>query len=283
MSSVNLPYGLTWFQNSGISAFRSRSVSRPAQSGWARICWTKDRVDAHERGLEQVQPVGALPETCVRSEATVACIRGDWGGKYAPLVNSSGLSYATSRTRAIRALAGVCLAGGALFGGMWTLVGDGPTGLDRGAFAALATERGSFLAQAAKPLATIGPLLTGALVLALIAFLARRRRWLAAAGIIGGYLLVALAASLTKAAEQRPRPAGALIDAGGYSFPSTESALAIGLIAMAIVATDLTDHRPGRIEVIVIAGLLAGAIGTLLVLRGAPNIAVTARTGSGVL
>ncbi len=169
-----------------------------------------------------------------------------------------------TRTRAIRALAGVCLAGGALFGGMWTLVGDGPTGLDRGAFAALATERGSFLAQAAKPLATIGPLLTGALVLALIAFLARRRRWLAAAGIVGGYLLVALAASLTKAADQRPRPAGALIDAGGYSFPSTESALAIGLIAMAIVATDLTD-RAGRIEVIVIAGLLAGAIGTLLV------------------
>lgn len=150
------------------------------------------------------------------------------GGKYAsPPVDSSGLNRAT-RTRAIRALAVGCLAGGALFGWMWTLVGDRPTGLDRQAFAALATERGSFLAQAAKPLATIGPLLTGALVLVLIALLARRRRWLAATGIVVGYLLVALTALGAKAAEQRPRPAGALIDAGGYSFPSTESALAIG-------------------------------------------------------
>lgn len=157
------------------------------------------------------------------------------------------------------------MAGGALFGWMWTLVGDRPTGLDRQAFAALATERGSFLAQAAKPLATIGPLLTGALVLVLIALLARRRRWLAATGIVVGYLLVALTALGAKAAEQRPRPAAALIDAGGYSFPSTESALAIGLIAMAIVATDLTDHRARRIEVIGAAGLLAGATGTVLV------------------
>lgn len=102
-------------------------------------------------------------------------------------------------------------------------------------------------------------------MLVLIALLARRRRWLAATGILGGYLLVALATHLAKGAEQRPRPAGALIDAGGYSFPSTESALAIGLIAMAIVATDLTDHRARRIEVIGAAGLLVGVIGPLLV------------------
>lgn len=102
-------------------------------------------------------------------------------------------------------------------------------------------------------------------MLVLIALLARRRRWLGAAGIVGGYLLVALAAHLAKAAEQRPRPAGALIAAGGYSFPSTESALAIGLIAMAIVAAGLTDHRARRIEVIGAAGLLTGAIGTLLI------------------
>ncbi len=165
----------------------------------------------------------------------------------------------------MRALAGVCLAGAGGFGWMWTLVGDGATGLDRQAFTAVATEHGSLLARAAEPLATIGPLLTGALVLGLIACLARRRRWLAVTGIVGGYLLVALAAHLVKAAEQRPRPAGALIDAGGYSFPSTESALAVGLIAMAVVAAGPTKHRALRLGVIGAAGLLAGVIGTVLV------------------
>lgn len=185
--------------------------------------------------------------------------------KYAsPPVNGSGLNRAT-RKRAIRALAGVCLAGGALFGWMWTLVGDGATDLDRQAFAAVATHRGSFLARAAEQLATIGPLLTGALVVVVIAWLARRRRWLAATGIVGGYLLVALAAHLVKAAEQRPRPAGAIIYAGGYSFPSTESALAVGLIAMAVVGASLTKHRARRLGVIGAAGLLTGVIGTVLV------------------
>jgi len=84
-------------------------------------------------------------------------------------------------------------------------------------------------------------------------------------GILGGYLLVALLAHLGKAAEQRPRPAGALIDAGGYSFPSTESALAVGLIAIAVVAAGPTKHRARRIGVIAAAGLLTGVIGTLLV------------------
>jgi len=179
-------------------------------------------------------------------------------------VNGSGLNGATRR-RAIRALAGVCLAGGALFGWMGTLVDHGATGLDRRAFAALATESGSFLARAAHPLAIIGPVVTGALVLVVIAWLARRRCWLAAMGIVAGYLFVALLAHLAKAAEQRPRPAGALIDAGGYSFPSTESALVVGLIAIAVVAAGQAKHRRRRIGVISAAGLLTGVVGTLLV------------------
>lgn len=83
----------------------------------------------------------------------------------------------------MRALAAVCLAGAGGFGWMWTLVDDGATGLDRQAFTAVATESGSFLARAAHPLAIIGPVVTGALVLVVIAWLARRRRWLAATAV----------------------------------------------------------------------------------------------------
>ncbi|HEY5197225.1 MAG TPA: phosphatase PAP2 family protein [Solirubrobacteraceae bacterium] len=169
-----------------------------------------------------------------------------------------------SRATAIGGLlAGAC-AGGALLALIWVAVRRPTPGVDRRAFDLLATTRGSLLARAVKLLADLGPPLAALFVLLLLAVLAIRRRWLDAAVIVVGYPLVAVADHIAKAADARPRPPGSLIVAGGYSFPSAEAALSVGLLVIAIVIARLIGHPAGRV-LIWAAGLLIVLIGALLI------------------
>jgi membrane-associated phospholipid phosphatase len=164
------------------------------------------------------------------------------------------------------ALLGAAVAAGLVLIAMfWLVDGHHVAGLDRHAFSVLAASPGSALARVAKPAATIGPLILAVVVLVVMAMLGRRREWLEAFALAGGFLLCAVAAHLAKVEERRPRPSGGLISAGGYSFPSTDSALSIGLIAIALVIARVVAHRERRIAVIAAGCLLALGAGLLFV------------------
>jgi len=158
-------------------------------------------------------------------------------------------------------LLGAC----ALFGLMWTVAGKGSTGIDRDAFAVLATTRGSLLAHFVKVLSVIAPPLVAAVALAVAALLAHRRQWLPGAVIVGGSLMTFLAAHLLKDAQQRPRPHGELVHAGGFSFPSTDAALSVVLIAIAIAVEGAIGNAAPRGRLVAIGVVLTGVTGVLLV------------------
>jgi len=143
-------------------------------------------------------------------------------------------------------------------------VGHPALDLDRRAFGLLETTRGSFVARSVKLLAELGPPLAVLFVVALLVILGMRRRWAAGSVLAAGYPLVVVVVHLAKAADTRPRPSGLLIRAGGYSFPSAQAALSIGLLAIAVAITSMAGRRAGRV-VIGVAVLLIPLIGALLI------------------
>ena len=75
----------------------------------------------------------------------------------------------------------------------------------------------------------------GLLVLLTVLFAVRRRRWIEAAALVAGAGLSYALAHLTKAAYDRPRPAGKLVDTIGAAYPSGHALYALALIACATV------------------------------------------------
>jgi membrane-associated phospholipid phosphatase len=185
------------------------------------------------------------------------------------------------------------VAGGA-FAVAVAVVPTPPTRLDSRAFDLLATTRGSSLARGVKLLAEVGPPLAALFVFGLVLGLALARRWDTAGMIVVGFPLVAIADRLAKTAVVRPRPAGMLIAAGGYSFPSAEAALSIGLLPIALAITGLIGRRRAGTAGAGAALLMIPVIGVLMisvrvhyatdVLAGwALGVAVFALTGAGLL
>lgn len=148
---------------------------------------------------------------------------------------------------------------------MWLLVRDSPTGLDREGFSALATHRGSLLAHAVDVLSFVGRPLAAITALVVIVLLWRRRRWREGAVIVGGSLLTLVAAHVAKDIQQRPRPYGDLLEVGGYSFPSTDAALSVVVVVLAIVAGRLTHDRVRRGQLLALGVVLTVITGVLLV------------------
>ena len=120
---------------------------------------------------------------------------------------------------------------------MWWLVAtDRTRQLDRDSFNLLAGTRGGWLAVAGKPLATVGTVVPAIALLALIHRLWRDRLWPELSALAGGFALCGAVARAVKLIERRPRPPSTLIHAGGFAFPSTDSALAVGVAVMALLA-----------------------------------------------
>jgi hypothetical protein len=183
---------------------------------------------------------------------------------YARAVTGRGLSH-RSRSAAILGLVALAAAGGGLLAWTAAVVPHPATTADRRAFTLLATTPGSPLARAVKLLAGIGPPLAVLFVIGLIALLARQRRWRLAAVIVAGYPLTALADHVAKALAVRPRPPGMLIAASGYSFPSAEAALSIGLIPIGIAVAGLIGRRSATLVAVGLALLMLPAIGALMI------------------
>jgi undecaprenyl-diphosphatase len=126
---------------------------------------------------------------------------------------------------------------------------------DREAFNFADTIRSETLDDIARALTHLGSLsvVGGATVLAVVALL-MRRRVIEATSLTSGLLLTWAAVHIAKAATDRHRPTGGLVETAGQSYPSGHAAYAITWIAIAVV---LSRTVPGlaRTTVAVIAAI----------------------------
>ena len=118
------------------------------------------------------------------------------------------------------------------------------------------------LVEVAKLLTDLGSLaLVGTFVLATAFVLALRRRPGELGVLIGGFLLVYAAVSLTKAGIDRPRPPEALVATTRSSFPSGHAAYATAYVAVAVIAASILRGAVRETALVGGALLLAAAVG----------------------
>ena len=77
--------------------------------------------------------------------------------------------------------------------------------------------------------------MTRAAVLATALFALRRRRPIESVALVAGMVALYIAVHVAKAAYDRPRPAGALIDTVGAAYPSGHAAYAVAFVPCAVV------------------------------------------------
>ncbi|MFM8561494.1 MAG: bifunctional DedA family/phosphatase PAP2 family protein [Solirubrobacterales bacterium] len=87
-----------------------------------------------------------------------------------------------------------------------------------------------------------------------------RRHWVEGAVLGAGMVLTILFVRLGKSVLERPRPADALVDASGYSFPSGHAAYAVAWVALAIIAMRLVPSLRGRWWVVAAAIAVAAIV-----------------------
>lgn len=139
---------------------------------------------------------------------------------------------------------------------------------------------------AAKILTYLGdPLVVELLVLACTVALVMRRHWIdafvLASGTVAAYALVHIA----KAATDRPRPIGELVETGGSAFPSGHVTHAVAWVAFAVIAARVIPalRRHGPVLVTVAIGIVATVAATRIVLRVHWLSDVVAGAGAGAV
>jgi undecaprenyl-diphosphatase len=140
---------------------------------------------------------------------------------------------------------------------------------DAKAFQIVDDLRMDWVDDAAKGITDLGsPPVVGTAVALTVVLLVYRRRIMEAAALASGMVLTYVAVHVTKSAEGRPRPAGALVEASGDSYPSAHAAYAVAWVAIAVVLTRTLPGLARTAAAIVAAVVLAAGIGlTRVVLR----------------
>jgi undecaprenyl-diphosphatase len=159
-------------------------------------------------------------------------------------------------------MAVLAVGGFVLIGYISIINGDpGPTPGDEVAAEVVEALRTGWLVDVAKVVTVLG---SSAVVFPLVAIsaavLAMRRRWAEMAVLLAGMAIVFVGVHEIKAAVDRPRPEGSLVDASGSSFPSGHAAYATFYVWLAVMF--VIRLRPGisRGAAIVTAGLVLTAI-----------------------
>jgi membrane protein DedA with SNARE-associated domain/membrane-associated phospholipid phosphatase len=137
----------------------------------------------------------------------------------------------------------------------------GPTPLDTELLDAADAMRSQVVVDVAKVVSALGAFATVATLLAVaVVVLAVRGRVAELVVLLAGVGLIYAAVDIAKAAVDRPRPAGPLIETAASSYPSGHAAYATAWIAVAVVVTrrlGLAGHAA-----IVVAGIaIAAAVG----------------------
>ncbi|MFL5837663.1 MAG: phosphatase PAP2 family protein, partial [Solirubrobacteraceae bacterium] len=122
--------------------------------------------------------------------------------------------------------------------------------------------RTRWLTDVAKVVSDLGSLpVVATVVVAGVAFLAYRRDVIDAVALAAGSLLTYLAVHVAKAAEDRARPVGELIDTSGSAFPSGHAAYAVAYVALAVAIARAVPNWAGRTTLVAGAIVLAAAVG----------------------
>jgi membrane protein DedA with SNARE-associated domain/membrane-associated phospholipid phosphatase len=125
---------------------------------------------------------------------------------------------------------------------------------DRWAFDIVDGFRFGALTDVIKVLTDVGSLpVTGAAVLVTALFALRLRRPIDSLSLVAGMVLLYIAVHVAKAAYDRPRPAGALIDTIGAAYPSGHAAYSVAFIACSVVLVRAGVGWALRIGVITVA------------------------------
>jgi membrane protein DedA with SNARE-associated domain/membrane-associated phospholipid phosphatase len=146
-----------------------------------------------------------------------------------------------------------------------SMLNDDPTRvfpLDDSAFDLADRTRSQMLVDIAKFVTAFGslPVVLTFVAIGSLALIVRRRP-LELFSLAGAYGLVVLATHYTKAAIDRPRPSGSLVDTVGSGYPSGHAAYATAYIAMAVIATRVLGGVASRSVLVLAAMILAAAIG----------------------
>jgi undecaprenyl-diphosphatase len=131
---------------------------------------------------------------------------------------------------------------------------------DRTAFDWASKIRTATLDDIARALTNLGSLaVVGAAVAVTVVVLLVRRRAIEAGALVSGIVLTWVAVHVAKAAVDRPRPTGGLVDTAGQSYPSGHAAYAIAWVAIALV---LTRTLPGlaRTTAAIVAGVVVAVV-----------------------
>ncbi|MEP6953166.1 MAG: bifunctional DedA family/phosphatase PAP2 family protein [Solirubrobacteraceae bacterium] len=110
---------------------------------------------------------------------------------------------------------------------------------------------------------------TAALIVAASAFLVWRGDRTGPAVLVPGFLLTWIATRITKAATDRPRPAGSLIDTVGSAFPSGHASNSVAWAAVGVALVRALRGRTSEVAFAAIGVIMATAIGLSRVLLGA--------------
>jgi membrane protein DedA with SNARE-associated domain/membrane-associated phospholipid phosphatase len=100
-----------------------------------------------------------------------------------------------------------------------------------------------------------------AAVLATAAFAAVRRRRIDALALIAGLALTYIVVHVAKAAYDRPRPSGSLVDTMLSAYPSGHAAYAVTLVACAVVLVRAGTGWAVRSAAVTVAAVLVAAVG----------------------
>lgn len=138
----------------------------------------------------------------------------------------------------------------------------GPTGMDHRLLEFMRDIRSDFGVDVAKLLSALGslPAVTAFVVLGAV-LLAVRRRPIELAVLVVSALAVYAVVHVTKGAVDRPRPPHPLTGSFGSAYPSGHAAYATAYVAMAVIAARVFAGNASRATLVVIATLVAAAIG----------------------
>jgi undecaprenyl-diphosphatase len=99
------------------------------------------------------------------------------------------------------------------------------------------------------------------LVLATVVFLVGRRIFADSAALVAGTILTVVCSNVAKAAIDRPRPADALVDTAGSSYPSGHAAYSIAWIAVSVALARAVPGIGRRFGVVLVALGVAAVVG----------------------
>ncbi len=169
------------------------------------------------------------------------------------------------------------LAGLAVGGFAFALIGEavregglgGLGGADRVAAQLAGDLRSREVVDVVKVVTDLGSSVVEGLLVALTAIWAAfRRRWIEAPALVLGFAGSVLAAHVSKAAYDRPRPTGSLVDTVLSSFPSGHAVYAVSLVACATVLVRAGSGWALRFAAVTVAvGLVVLVAATRVYLR----------------